>query len=74
MANNPKRPGTNAGNTFTKAEIDGIVQLFEVLHRGADPRVLLRQEPIRSTYQKFQRMKAKLDKFALQRTLGGNDG
>ncbi len=60
MANNPKRPGTNASNNFTRAEIDGMVQLLDSLHRGEDVHVILRQPPIQKFYGKFKRMQKKL--------------
>jgi hypothetical protein len=69
MPRNPKRPGTNAGNTFTRDEIDAVVQLFDTLHRGADVHVILRQEPVRKVYAKFKRMKSKLDEFARKEVL-----
>lgn len=69
MPSNPKRPGTNAGNTFTKQEIDGVVQLLDKLHRGEDVRVLLRQPPIANLYAKFKRMQGKLDRIQRDRLL-----
>ena len=74
MANNPKRPGTNAGNTFTKAEIDGVCQMLDKLHRGEDVTVMLRQPAVRSLYAKFKRMKRKLDTIRRQHLLEANDG
>lgn len=62
MANNPKKPGTNAGNTFTQAEIEGMVQLCNLLQRGGDARVMIRQPAIQSTFRKFQKMNAKLSR------------
>lgn len=61
MPRNHHRPGSSAGNTFSRREVDAIVQLFERLHQRADVEVILKTEPIRSLNAKFLRMKGKLD-------------
>jgi hypothetical protein len=62
MAGNPRRPGSAAGNTFTKAEVDAFVQIFDRLQSGGVVSdVMLRQRPVRRLQEKFRRMKGKLD-------------
>lgn len=52
MPSNPKRPGTSAGNTFTKAEIDGVTSMYVCTESVAieptstDPDNLRRQEAL----------------------------
>lgn len=57
MASNPKRKCMGASNSFTRAEVDAGVQLFDLLARGGDPRVLIRSPLVRSIHAKFRRMR-----------------
>lgn len=60
--NKPKRTRIAAGNTFKRDEVNGVLQLFELLQRGQDTRIILRSEAMRRVHAKFVRMRATLER------------
>lgn len=61
MTNNAKKPGTVGSTSFRYDEVNAMCQLMDVLLRGGDVRIIMRQKSIQSVYGKFKRMKIRLD-------------
>lgn len=62
MSRTTKRKRIAAGNTFKRDEVDGLLQLLDMLHRGQDVRVIMRSEVIQRIYKKFVRMRVTLER------------
>lgn len=56
-----RTPGASAANTFRADEIHALVEMFAILDRGGDPRVLLRSDAMRSARRKFAVMAARIE-------------
>lgn len=65
MANNPKRRGTGASQSFTKAEIEAVIQLMETAQRGGGITIIVRSAPIQKVFGKFKRMQVRLKHVAI---------
>ena len=56
MPANPKRSGTGASNSFTRAEVDAGRELFRLLLRGGDTSIVVRSPVFRKLVAKFDKM------------------
>ncbi len=66
MARNPKRPGAGASQSFTRAQVEGMLQLLSVAQRNGDTGTIMRAKPVQEVYAKFRRMKEKMDHAGLE--------
>lgn len=65
-----KKAKPRAAQSFTEREVVAMAELFEVLRRGGDPRLLLRSEALHSVHHKFVIMRAKYVEAAPQAHAG----
>jgi hypothetical protein len=57
----PKRMRVQLATTFSKAEVQALLQLFQLCDRGANIAVVLKSDHLVSLRQKFAKMKLKLE-------------